>query len=82
MDVVLLCCGDNFEEDLRWELKLVFVDLVELDDVANGVGVTLFKTVEAEKHYDSRHDKLRKQYKNFKCKQAKMLTGLLLVSVR
>ena len=24
-----------------------FVDLVELDDVANGVGVTLFKTAEA-----------------------------------
>ena len=48
MDVVLFCCGDNFEEDLHWEPKLgVFVDLVELDDVANGVGVTLFKTVEA-----------------------------------
>ena len=48
VDVVLFCCGDNFEEDMRWEPKLgVFVDLVELDDVANGVGVTLFKTVEA-----------------------------------
>ena len=22
MDVVLFCCGDNFEEDLRWEPKL------------------------------------------------------------
>ena len=44
MDVVLFCCGDNFEEDLRWEPKLgVFVDLVELNDVANCVGVTLFK---------------------------------------
>ena len=48
VDVVLFCCGDNFEEDLRWEPKLeVFVDLAELDDVANGVGVTLFKTAEA-----------------------------------
>ena len=28
------CCGDSFEEDLRWEPKLgFFVDLVELDDV-------------------------------------------------
>ena len=48
VDVVLYCCGDNFEEDMRWEPKLgAFVDLVELDDVADGVGVTLFKTVEA-----------------------------------
>ena len=48
VDVVLFCCGDNFEEDLHWEPTLgAFVDLVELDDVANGVGVTLFKTVEA-----------------------------------
>ena len=47
VDVVLFCCGDSFEEDLRWEPRLgVFVDLVELDDVANG-GVALFKTVEA-----------------------------------
>ena len=45
VDAVLFCCGDIFEEDLRWEPRLgVFV---ELDDVANGVGVTLFKTVEA-----------------------------------
>ena len=37
VDVVLLCCGDNFEEDLRWDPKLeVFVDLVELDDAVNG----------------------------------------------
>ena len=28
-------------------LGLGFVDLVELDEVANGVGVTLFKAVEA-----------------------------------
>ena len=50
VDAVLFCCGDIFEEDLRWELRLgVFVDLVELDDEANGVGVTLFKTVEALK---------------------------------
>ena len=43
VDVVLFCCGDNFEEELRWEHKVgVFVNLVELDDVANGVGVTLF----------------------------------------
>ena len=46
--MVLFCCGDNFKEDLRWEPKLgVFVDLVGLDDVANSVGVTSFKTVEA-----------------------------------
>ena len=36
--------GDSFEEDLHCQPKLgVFVDLVELD----GVGATLFKTVEA-----------------------------------
>ena len=47
-DVVSFCCDDNFEEDLRWEPKLgIFVDLVELDDIANGVGVTLLKTLEA-----------------------------------
>ena len=47
-DVVLFCCGDNFEEDLHWEPELgIFVDLVELDGVTNGVGVTLFKIVEA-----------------------------------
>ena len=46
----MFCCGDNFEEDLRWERKLgVVVDLVDLDDVANCVGVTLFKTVEASR---------------------------------
>ena len=39
---------DIFEEDLRWEPRLgVFVDLVELNDEANGVGMTLFKTVGA-----------------------------------
>ena len=44
---VLFCCGDSFEEDLRWEPRLgVFVDLVEFDDVANGCAA-LFKTVEA-----------------------------------
>ena len=47
VDVVLFCCGDSFKEDLCWEPRLgVFVDLVKLDDVANG-GVALFKTVEA-----------------------------------
>ena len=47
VDEVLFCCGDSFKEDLRWEPRLgVFVDLVELDDVANG-GVASFKTVEA-----------------------------------
>ena len=46
VDVVLFCCGDSFKEDLCWDPWLgVFVDLVELNDVANG-GVTLFKTVE------------------------------------
>ena len=50
VDVVLFCRSDNFEEDLRWEPKVgVFVDLMELDDVANGAGMTLFKTVEALK---------------------------------
>ena len=44
--MILFCCGDSFEEDLHWEPRPgVFVDLVELDDAANG-GVTLFKTVE------------------------------------
>ena len=44
--VVLLCRGDSFEEDLRWEPKLgVFVDLVKLDYQVDGV--TLLKTVEA-----------------------------------
>ena len=39
VDVVLFCCGDNFEEDLRWEPKLgVFVDLVELDNGLLRVG--------------------------------------------
>ena len=48
VDVVLLCCGDSFEDGLHWEPKLgLFVDLVELDDEADGVGVTLFKTLEA-----------------------------------
>ena len=48
VDVVLFYCGHSFEEDLRWEPKLgFFVDLAKLDDKANGVGVTLFKTVEA-----------------------------------
>ena len=47
VDEVLFCCGDCFEEDLRWEPGLrVFVDLVELYDVANG-GAALFKAVEA-----------------------------------
>ena len=47
VDVVLFCCGDSFEDDLRWKPKLrAFVDLAELDDVAKGIGVTLFKTVE------------------------------------
>ena len=48
VDVVLFCCGDNFEEDLHWEPEPgVLVDLTELDDVANGVLVTLLKIVEA-----------------------------------
>ena len=46
--VVLFCRGDSFEEDLRWEPKLgFFVDLVELDDDIDGVGVTFLKTLEA-----------------------------------
>ena len=48
VDAVLFCCGDISREDLRWEPRLgVFVDLVGLDDEANGVGVILFKTIEA-----------------------------------
>ena len=48
VDVVLYCCGDSFEEDLRWEPMLGFsVELMELDYEANAVGVTLLKTVEA-----------------------------------
>ena len=40
------CGGDSFEEDLRWEPKLlVFVGLVELDDEVGSV--TLLKTLEA-----------------------------------
>ena len=47
VDMVLFCCGDSFEEELRWQPRLgVSADLVELDDVANG-SVTLLKTVEA-----------------------------------
>ena len=47
VDEVLFCCGDSFEEDLRWEPRLaVFVDLVMFNDVAND-GTALFKTVEA-----------------------------------
>ena len=47
VDEVLFCCGDSFEEDLRWEPRLVaFVDFVEFDDVANG-RTALFKIVEA-----------------------------------
>ena len=46
--VVLFCRCDSFEEDLRCLVKLgVFVDLVELDDEVDDVGVTLLKTVEA-----------------------------------
>ena len=44
--VVLFCRGDSFEEDLRYGPRLgVFVDLVELDDEVDGVGVTLLKEV-------------------------------------
>ena len=43
VDEVLLCCGDSFEEDLRWEHRLrVFVDLVEFHYVPDG-GAALFK---------------------------------------
>ena len=47
VEELLFCCGDSFQEDLPWVLRLgVFVDLVELDDVANG-GAASFKTIEA-----------------------------------
>ena len=43
--VVLFCRGDSFEEGLRCGPKLgVFVELVELDDEIDGVGVTLLKS--------------------------------------
>ena len=46
--VVLFCRGESFEKDLRCGPKLwVFVDLVELDDEVDGVGVTMLKIVEA-----------------------------------
>ena len=49
VDEVLFCCGDSFEEDLRWEPILgFFVDLMEFDDETNG-GAALFKTMEAFK---------------------------------
>ena len=45
--VVLFCRGDSFEDDLRWEPELgISVGLMELD-VADGVSVTLLKTIEA-----------------------------------
>ena len=47
VDMVLFCCGDSFEVDLRWVPMLGgFVDLVVLVDVASD-GVTLVKTIEA-----------------------------------
>ena len=46
--VVLFCRSDSFEEDLRYGPNLgVFVDLVELVDEVDGVGVILLKIVEA-----------------------------------
>ena len=46
--LVLFCCGDSLEEDLRWKPRLgAFVDLVESDDGVTGCGAALFKTVEA-----------------------------------
>ena len=46
--VVLFCRCDSFVEDLHWKPKLgVVVDLMELDDVVDGVGVTLLKTIES-----------------------------------
>ena len=46
--VVMFCRGDSFEEDLRCWAKLgVFVDLLELDDEVDDVGVILLRTVEA-----------------------------------
>ena len=46
-DVVLFCCGDSLEEDLRWEPRLeAFVDLVEFEDgVTSDDGIALFKTI-------------------------------------
>ena len=46
--VVLFCLGDSFEGDFRCGPKLrVFVDLMELHDEVDGVGVTLLKIIEA-----------------------------------
>ena len=48
VDVVLLCCGDSLEEDLRWEPRIgFFVELVECDDDQGNDSAALFKTVEA-----------------------------------
>ena len=48
VEVVLFCRVDSFEEDLHWEPKLgVFVDLMELDDEVDDVGVTVLKTIKA-----------------------------------
>ena len=46
--LVLFCCGDSLEEELRWKPRLgAFVDLVEFDDGVTSCGVALFKTIEA-----------------------------------
>ena len=48
VDEVLFCCGDSFEEDLRWEHRLgVVVDLVKFDDDVTNDDAALFKTIEA-----------------------------------
>ena len=48
VDEALFCCGDSFEEDLRWEPRLgAFVDLVEFEDGVTDGGAALCKTVEA-----------------------------------
>ena len=48
VEEVLFCCGDSFEEDLRWEPRLrIFVDLVEFDDDMANDGAAWFKTVKA-----------------------------------
>ena len=47
-DVVLFCCGDSLEEDLRWEPRLgFFVELVECDDDKANDSAALFNPKQA-----------------------------------
>ena len=46
VDEVLFCCGDNSEEDLRWEPRLgIFVDLVDFENDVVNAGTALFNPI-------------------------------------